>query len=90
MVFGVTLFGKLVKSGFKSEEQASRFAVNFRKGIGTGSRAQVKVVPLPDPTPVPKGGGFQVFTIDKGGGRTPQTLDVVQTFGTRREAEMKL
>ena len=30
---------------------------------------------------------FDVFVIDRGGGRTPQTLSVVRTFPTRAEAE---
>lgn len=86
--FGVTFRGKIVKSGFTSEDRASRFLVTFRKGVDTGERGQVGIRRLPDPTPIPPSGGFQVTTIDRGGGRTPQTLSVVKTFGTREEAEI--
>ena len=88
MVFAVTFRGNIVKTGFKSEDEASRFLVTFRKGVDTGERAKVGIQRLPDPTPVIEGKGFQVTTIDRGGGKVPQTISVVKTFGTRREAEI--
>ena len=87
VTFGVTnIQGQVVKS-FSTEQSAFNFQVQSRKAVGTGSRSLIKIVRVPTPTPVPLGGGFQLTTIDRGGGITPQTLSVVKTFGTRAEAE---
>ena len=82
--FIVTLKGRAIGTGFGSERDANSFRVNFiKQNPGTNPRIQS----VPDPTPIPPSGGFQIFTVDKGGGRTPQTTSVFRTFGTRQEAQ---
>ena len=85
--FIVKVRGKIIGSGFGTKRQANSFAVNFVKQH-PGTRPSISSVPAP--TPIPPGGGFQIFTVDRGGGRTPQTTSVFRTFGTRREAEIFL
>ncbi len=81
--FSVIVGGRTIRSGLTEAETGLIISQ-------IGSRAERKIARVVrdiPPTPVPPGGGFQVFTIARGGGRTPQTLSVVKTFGTRAEAE---
>ena len=82
--FRIEVRGKTIKSGIGSERSAFDFITKLTL---RADRRVARIVREAPPTPIPKGGGFQVFTIDRGGGRTPKTLQVQRTFGTRAEAE---
>ncbi len=79
--------GSVVATGFRTQREANSFRVNFIKQR-PGQRPSIERIP--DPAPIPPSGGFQIFTVDKGGGRTPQTTSPFKTFGTRLEAQQFL
>ena len=87
MPYNVIFRGKVVKTGFDNEDQAFHWKVNEAKRYAGVSHHDFKNEYVSPPSPVPQGGGYQVYTIGRGGGRTPKTLSVHKTFATEKEAK---
>ena len=83
--FRVKVGKKTIKSGL-TEAEAGVFA-GQHEGRFPEDRGRTRIERAPTPTPIPPSGGFQITVTERGGGRTPQTVSVVKTFGTKREAE---